>query len=207
MRLLCVRFIERGAMTLLLVIIGCASKTPTTDFYTLNSLAQSEERNLGADLSRDVAIGIGPVTLPQYLDRPQIVTRPSANRLKLAEFHRWGSTLSQDFSGVLAENLMTFLPTQHLFVYPWDERIAIRYQIVLNIHRFEGKLGKDILLDLHWMVFDQKARKALFIKRSKIREPMASGDYEALVFAKSQALATLSRQIAHKLITLASPKD
>ena len=200
------RLIGWGAMISLLVIMGCASTTPPTDFYTLNSLASAEERNPSTALSPEIALGIGPVTLPQYLDRPQIVTRPSANRLELAEFHRWGSELGQDFSSVLAENLTILLPTQHTFVYPWDERIAITYQIVLNIQRLEGKLGEAILLDIHWMVFDQKSRKALLIKRSKIREPMASADYEALVSAESRALATLSRQIADEIVMLASPK-
>jgi uncharacterized lipoprotein YmbA len=188
-------------MVFSLVIAGCASSTPPTDFYTLSSLARVEERKPGARFSREITLGIGPVTLPQYLDRPQIVTRPSPNRLELAEFHRWGSSLGQDFSRVLAENLSIFLPAQHILAYPWDERIPINYQIALAVHRFEGKLGEYILLDIQWMVFDQMTRKVLFAKRSKIRQPMASADYEALVFAKSQALAALGRQIADEIIS------
>ena len=190
-----------------LVVMGCASTTPPTDFYTLSSLARSEKRKLGTALSREITLGIGPVSLPQYLDRPQIVTRSSTHRLELAEFHRWGSQLGQDFSSVLAENLTILLPQQHMFVYPWDERISVTYQIVLKIQRFEGKLGEDILLDTHWMVFDQKSRKAILVKQSKIREPMASADYEALVSAKSQAMVTLSRQIADEIVALALRKE
>lgn len=107
---------------------------------------------------------------------------------------------------MLAENLSFFLPTQQVFVYPWDERVGITYQIVLNIHRFEGNSGEQVLLDLHWMVFDQRDGKTLLIKRTKITKPIASADYEALVTAQSQAIATLSRQIADELRTLALPK-
>ena len=194
------------AMVFSLVPFGCVSTTPQTDFYTLTSLAQAEGHHPATESSRRIAIGIGPVALPQYLDRPQIVTRLNANRLEIAEFHRWGSPLDQDFSQVLAENLTVLLPTQQIFMYPWDERVALTYQIVLNIHRFEGKLGEQVLLDLHWIVFDQSGQKALLIKRVKISKPIVSADYEALVTAQSQAIATLSRQIADELRTLASPK-
>lgn len=201
-----VRSLGWGGMVVSLIVIGCASTTPPTEFYALSSLAQSEEHNPATESSRRLAIGIGPVTLPPYLDRPQIVTRPSANRLEIAEFHRWGSPLDQDFSQVLAENLAVLLPTQQVFVYPWDERVGITYQIVLDIHRFEGKSGKQALLDLHWMVFDQSGQKALLIKRAKISTPIVSAGYEALVTAQSQAIATLSRQIAEEIRALASPR-
>ena len=53
----------------------------------------------------DVAVVVASVRLPQYLERPQIVTRSGDNRLQLAEFDQWGGNLYQDMTRVLAQNL------------------------------------------------------------------------------------------------------
>jgi len=34
-----------------------------------------------------LAIGVGPVEFPKFLDRPQIVTRKSQHRVEVSEFH------------------------------------------------------------------------------------------------------------------------
>lgn len=75
------------ALATCLALTGCADSQPTR-FYTLSPLAAA----LGSTpptLLPDVTVGVGPVTLPPYLDRPQLVTRAGGNRVVLAEFDSW----------------------------------------------------------------------------------------------------------------------
>lgn len=77
------------AITLLLAG-GCASKPAR--FYTLNPVVPASSPGPTWDtalLGPPSNIGIISVELPDYLDRPQIVTRNPNNELKLAEFDRW----------------------------------------------------------------------------------------------------------------------
>jgi len=77
----------------LTVLGGCASTEPSR-FYILHSLSGSEAETQIAAAENGVAIGIGPIELPEYLDRPQIVTRLSKNELQLAEFDQWVEPLN-----------------------------------------------------------------------------------------------------------------
>ena len=91
-----------------LLFAGCAATTPTR-FYTLSSLvAAPGEASQGLP---HLAIGVGPVTLPEYLNRPQIVTRVGSNRIALADFESWAEPLDGLFARILTENSVA--PARH----------------------------------------------------------------------------------------------
>jgi len=97
-------------------LAGCGETRPYT-FYTLSAVAE-EQGSTDRGRSSGLAVGVGPITLPKYLDRPQVVTRPTANRLNLAEFHRWGEPLNQMLSRTVSENLAANLGTDAVFELP-----------------------------------------------------------------------------------------
>jgi len=72
-------------LLIMLVLVGC-STTPPSRFYVLTPQATSNVDTKDFDL----VVGVGPVRLVAYLERPQIVARESANQLKVEEFDRWG---------------------------------------------------------------------------------------------------------------------
>jgi uncharacterized lipoprotein YmbA len=143
-----------------------------------------------------MAIGVGPIKLPEHLDRPQIVTRSSSNQLRLAEFDRWAGPLQDDFSRILAENLSILLSTDRVSLYPWRRSVPIDFQVVVDVTRFDGELGGNALLIARWSVFRGRDKKVLFMERSRISETSRAQDYEAIVAAQSRALGQLSREIA-----------
>ncbi len=99
-------FRKSSAMVLFIAVLlaGCRSSAPQIEFYTLNSLSPETEKANPTDAALNIAVGVGPVEIPQALDRPQIVTRTGPNKITLDEFHRWASPLREDFARVLAEN-------------------------------------------------------------------------------------------------------
>ena len=78
------------------LLTGCGRSIPPR-FYVLSPLPRGQQVSAP---DKPLVIGIGPVELPPYLDRPQIVSRPDANRIALAEFDRWAEPLASSFSGV-----------------------------------------------------------------------------------------------------------
>ena len=150
-----------------------------------------------------IAVGLGPITLPDYLDRPQIVTRSQQNRVQLAEFDRWVGPLASDFSRVLAEDLTFLLRTDRVVQYPWPASLDVTYQVLIDCFRFDGILGDRAELEVQWSVLGNKGRQVLLLKRSSVSEPAANPTYEALVAAQGRALGKLSREIALTLLDLA----
>jgi uncharacterized lipoprotein YmbA len=183
----------------LLITGGCATTEPAR-FYTLSPLAIP---GLEAEAAGEgIAIGVGPIKLPEHLDRPQIVVRTSRNELKLAEFDRWAGSLGDDFSRVLAENLSILLSTHRVSLYPWRKSVPVEYQVVVDVARFDGDLGGNAALVARWTVFGGHNKKVLFMEKSRISEPSGGRGFEAMVAAQSRALGHLSREIADAIKAL-----
>jgi uncharacterized lipoprotein YmbA len=178
----------------LLVLASCGSSKPSR-YYMLSAIVPSQ--SAGED--QRVAVGVGPIELPKYLDRPQIVTRGSENRLVFGEFDRWAEPLEESFARVLAENLATLLSTDRVVRYPWKRSAHVDYQVIVTVSRFDATQGGDAALHTRWSVCDGGGQTILTARASRITEPVASEGYEAIVQAGSRALEQLSRQIAGAL--------
>lgn len=187
------------AFLLLVFFLAACSSTPPVAYYTLNTLPEMQQEIPAAVMDDTLAIGVGPVEFPKFLDRPQIVTRKSQNQIEVSEFHRWAGSFPGDFSRVLAKNISILLPSDRVAVYPWGEQFSPTYRIKLDVEQFDGRLGERVVLDVTWMVTDQEGTNQLVVRKSLIEEPVSDKTYEALVVAESNALVTLSRTIVEEI--------
>jgi len=182
----------------LAILSGCASSKPTR-FYTLSSLVSSEKAIKATPTEQDISIGIRPVRLPEYLDRPQIITLTSTNKLKLAEFDKWAEPLNENISRVLAGSLSTLLSTDRVFIFPWNRALSIEYRVAVDVIRFEGTLGERIVLKANWTVFGDYGKKEIMTRTTSYTERIEGQDYGAMVAAMSRTLEGLSQDIAHAI--------
>jgi uncharacterized lipoprotein YmbA len=98
------RFLQKTSMLVLftaVLLAGCGSSPAPVEFYTLNSLSGMKQQVNPANPGQPIAIGIGPIEIPEILNRPQIVTRTGPNKIKVDEFHRWAGPLKPGFAQVL----------------------------------------------------------------------------------------------------------
>ncbi|UCE79804.1 MAG: membrane integrity-associated transporter subunit PqiC [Nitrospiraceae bacterium] len=183
---------------LFIVLAGCASTDPAR-FYTLNSALDTNAQTQQADMKDNMAIGIGPVKLPDYLDRPQIVTRSSANEIMIDEFHRWAGSLEGDISRLIMENLSILLFTDRAFLFPWKSSVPVDYQVTVEVSRFDGEPGNQAVLHAQWTLFNYHDRKMLLTKKSMYTEETGGNDYAAFVQAMGKTLESLSKDIADEI--------
>ncbi len=183
-------------------LLAACSTTPPVKYYTLNTLPEMQQDFSEAVSGDHVAVGLGLVAFPKFLDRPQIVIRQGPNRVEVSEFHRWASPLQGDFLRVLAKNISILLPMSRVAVYPWKDQDTPTYRIKLNVEQFDGQFGKHVILDVTWSVAKQKDDNDPVDKNSLIKEPVPTEDYEAIAAAKSQAIAVLSQEIVSVINTL-----
>ncbi len=179
---------------------ACAH-SPPSNFYTLRPLAAADGR--GATTGGVIGIGLGPVTFPTFLDRPQIVTRDQNNRLSVDEFNRWGGTLQDDFLRVLSENLGYLVGTSRIVTFPSEVRYPLDFRVTADVLTFEGTPGGEAVLKVRWAVLDPRLEQALAVQEGSYRQPLAPpADQAALIAALSAALGAFSEDVAATLRTL-----
>ena len=115
-------------------LCACAT-SPPSKFYILAPLPAAESPRSAERRADHPALGIGPIKLPAYLDRSEIVTRSGRNSLKVADFDRWGEPVTDTFMRVLAANLALLLNTKQVSLFPWPQYVPVDYQVAVEVDR------------------------------------------------------------------------
>ncbi len=194
-------FYQLVIITILLpfVLGGCVGKSPPPQFYTLTPLTGKQYNNIQTTQIDDIAVGVGPVTIADYLDQGKIVTRNGENEIVRAEFNQWAGSFKNNIMEVLANNFGNLLGSERISTYPWRSYVSVDYQVLIDISRCDGRLGKNAELVARWRVFKGQEKQLVAMKRSTITEIVSSGGYAALVAAYSNALGELSREITETI--------
>jgi len=178
----------------LALLASCGSTKPSR-FYVLSRVPGEADL---MQLEGGPKVRLGPVELPRYLSRPEIVTREGQNRITLADYDRWAADLQELFSGTLAINLAIMLPSEHVVRFPWEEIVGVDHHLTVAVGQFDVEDGKAILA-ARWGIADAlRAPTAMHL--SYHVEPVVGDDYEAIVAALSKTLADLSREIADAVL-------
>lgn len=199
------RHLKSAAVLLAVSLLtSCAGTSPRVDFYVLTANAAPVAGVAGSCSSQ--AISVGPVSWPRYLDQPRIVTRAGANRLDASEFNRWGGSLEDDFVRATIENLSDLLQSELVVNYRRSSRFSPSYRVEMEVLRFDGALGGDVVLEVKWNVIAEATGKIELVTTSNIQKSTSGDGYEALVNASSVALAQLSEEIAAQLAQLCAAR-
>jgi uncharacterized lipoprotein YmbA len=187
--------------TLAVSLAACSTFSPRPDpsrFYTLTAIAQpGDTATKDSGNPAGVSLGIGPIRLPGYLDRQEIVTRVSQNRIDVSEYDRWAEPLETNFTRVLAQNLSVLLNTDQLLFYPWELNRRPNYQVTIEVLRFEPSTRGEVQLSARWEILDTNKRTPLQAGGSAITRQPTAQSTDASVVALSEALGDLSHEIAN----------
>ena len=178
----------------LLLLTGCGRTQPIS-YYQLTSLEDSQHAFVSPVTTATVVIGIGPVSLPDYLDRPQLVTRLTPNQLQLSDRHRWAEPLSQNIPRVLGENLSRLLGTSRILLFPWPSANKPDYQLLVELLNFENENDGTAYLVARWTLKDQEGTIVLPERQSRLRIVAWNQEQEGLVTALNEVLERFCREI------------
>jgi len=183
------------AVLIAMLFSGCVGTAATSSYYTLNAAvpeAGLPDTRPGAQL----IIGLGPLSLPDYLDRPAIVTRISPNRLAVNEGHRWAGTLQSEILRVVAADLEALTGARSVVVFPWPVELDPDLRFRIDIQAFEGRRGGIVQLKAAWSLTPSRSDQPAVRRVTLIEEDAQGNDFDGLAAAMGQALAGLSRQMA-----------
>jgi uncharacterized lipoprotein YmbA len=147
------------------------------------------------------------VTVPEYLDRLDIVERAGANELKPSNKAQWGESLSVDATRVVVEDLEALLPSANVVILPSRARRSLDYEVDINLIRFEGDASGNSVMAGEWTISasdDHELASGRFMRR----EPIAGTGFSEMAAAMSRNLAAVSADLAAAFKQLApSPRS
>jgi len=181
-------------------IASCSVLTPRPDpsrFFVLTPLPDAASAATGNHVS---SLGVGPILLPRYLDRPEIVTRVGPNEVKPAVFEYWAGSLSHQFQTVLTQNLQALVHPDRVQTYPWYAGAAPELVVEVDVQRFEPSSDGRVDLVARWRVRKGSALGTLRAGDSNLTRPLSSADADTVAVALSGLLDDFSRELAKAIL-------
>lgn len=178
---------------------GCAGKSDPARFYQIapsREMANKEIFNAAAPVP---VIGVGPVSIARYLDRPQIVTRSGTSRLNLLEFDKWAEPLEDSVSRMILSELILRLKDHKIALVPWKQKPDSARQITITVLKMENSLEGDAELVTRWTLTNPEGQMTLS-RMSSFHSPMEkTGGVEAFVKSQGVNLEALCQEIAQAI--------
>lgn len=175
------------ALWLALAAGGCGNSMPVR-YYAL------EAPSAIIRSTHETRISVGPLTLPEAIDRPQMVLRVGTNQLVIDDGHRWSAPLKRDIPRVLAAQLARRLPDTQFVAVSQQAALDADFRLLLDIQRFDSILGDAAEIEILWTL-KSKDREILGSGEISVRETMAEPSHAALAAAHSRALARIAERL------------
>ena len=195
----------RTRLFVAILLAGCfffGCKKATTRFYVLNPLDSGASLVSESAQKGRLSVEVASLRLPQYLERPQIVTRSSGNRLVLAEYHQWGGNLRKNMIRILSANLSRILDTPHIAISPHRPLNPPDFRVDLEVMQFERDDDRKVRLSAQWRLSSGKDRTSVTTRMTELLSPEipAGPDFEHTVSAMSTVFGELSAIIGQEIL-------
>ena len=184
-------FYRGTAAFLTLCLTACGSKQ---EYYRLS--AEPSASTHGGNSS--VTLGVGPISLPAYIDRSELVFQSGPNEFQIPPNVSWVGSLQANIASALAGDLQEQLGAREVLVFPWPAGRAPRRRVALEIRQFHGISGSDAILDASWRIEDAGGG-IVSHGSATLREPIHGDGYAAVVAAESRLLRKCAAVIARNL--------
>ncbi len=185
-----------------MVLVSCAGNNSPSTFYMLRSM-ESPQESLSAEAGdKNVSVLVGPISLPGYLDRNQMVTVAGKNEMALDEFNRWAESLRDGFYRVLLEDLSLLLKTPEVYGYDRIGENSADYQVTIDVTRFDAAFEGDALLTAFWSLSRKEGGTPGVMRKSVFRSPVFGTGFSGIVEAQNQTLTAFSREISSAIQSL-----
>ncbi len=142
------------------------------------------------------SLGLLPVALPPYLDRPELATRLGPDQIGYSSVDRWAAPLAEIFPRALAEDLRARVPAREVVTWPWSRLGPPELAVSVDVLRFEAEAGGDVVLDARWTLQGSGGGPVLASGETRFREGLSQKDASAVVAALGRGIGALARDVA-----------
>lgn len=186
-----------GLAAVALLASACVTTSPPMRFYLLSPIEDAAPTTAAPG---EALVVVGPLQLPGYLDRPQLVVRQPDGRFTLREFDRWGEPLDQLLTHTVTANLVRLTGSPRVAAFPLPGRASADRRIIGRVLRFDTDASGLATLEVQWSILDASGEPRVPVRIDVYRAQARDTDAAALVAALSDVLAQFSRQLAGELL-------
>jgi uncharacterized lipoprotein YmbA len=176
---------------------GCGS-APVEHYYTLLGQPSAVATGEQAGTVSRLTVALASVTIPETVDRRELVLRSGANAVTVMDTHRWAESLKSAIPRAIADDLSRDLDGALVSVQADNASHDARYLLYVDITRFHSVLNDAATIDAFWSVRLANGDQ-LRSDRFSIRVPVRGAGFDELVAAHTQALVQLSDKLAIKI--------
>ena len=169
---------------------GCGA---TQKYYSLSADGAAPDGTSG------LSVGVGPITLPGYLDRAELVFQSGTNEYQIPTTARWTGSLKDNISSVLAVELGERLHSGNVVSFPWNQKLKLRYQVAVDVDKFQAISGQGAVLNVSWRILDGSGEQLLSRHNASFEEKIEGDGYDPVVAAESRLLGKLADAMAASL--------
>lgn len=180
-----------GLLTLSTGLSACGGSAQK--YYQLGSDGAAPTGTTG------LSVGVGPVTLPGYVDRAELVFQSGPNEFQVPADAHWTGGLKENISRVLAADLGRRLHSGNVLAFPWNPDAKLRYQVAVDVSQFHAISGEGAILEVSWRVLSPNGKTTIRRGNGSFHESVVGDGYAAVVLAENRLLAQLADSMAASL--------
>jgi len=184
-----------------LITYGCGGSKPAR-FYLLQSEASDQRSTSSSDAGDIMLIGMMPVSMPDYLMRPQIASRAGGHRIEYAEYDRWAEPLHDTIARLVSHDLEEDLPGFWIVAHPWMANLELEYRLNLELEQFDLYEDGSAVLKGTWSVGAGRAGSWIgygSFDLSERFEEEKKPDYPVRVAALNRLVTRMNRQLVEEV--------
>ncbi|WP_161993788.1 PqiC family protein [Muricoccus nepalensis] len=181
---------RRGLALLGLALLPAACASPEPSLYRLLPAPGPVRR------TRPLTVELRQVSVPGYLDRPEIIRAGEGARLRSLGNERWAEPLGDLLGSVLAENLALRLPDATVVTEGGALRAEGDVVVEVDVQRFEAGSANVVELVAQVSVRSRADRERRTTRVVRARRAATGPDTPALVGAMSAALGEVAEAVA-----------
>ena len=144
-------------------------------------------------------VAVGPVTLPGYIDRTELVFQSGPNQFQVPTTAIWTGTLHDNLVQTLRDDLGRRLDSGNVVAFPAPAGTPVRYQVEVNVARFHSISGANAILDVSWRIVNPSSGQTVARRNANFEQPISGDGYDAVVRAESALVGQLANGIAASL--------
>ena len=175
----------------LLLLLGACGSSPQSNFYRLTPGVEPIPGG------QKPSLGVGPVDVPEFLNRNSMVYTRSGNQLQISGNERWAEPLEYGIGRVVGLNLSALMKSENLRFFPWDVRQAPDYGVRISVLDLDAREGQATLI-VDWLIYRPADGAHLTRQISQFSQTLPSGQlqpaelpgaYSALIYRLSETIA------------------
>ncbi len=181
-----------AVIAVLLSLSACGTSAPVRYFnlepIDYGSTSSAEQRHI---------VGLGPLDLPGYLARPQIVTRGTNAEIVIDDFRRWAEPVDESIHRIVAANVESLVEDVTVVSYPYHTMAQPEFRVYGDVVRFDADTTGEAVLVVQWGIAAADRTVVTPPQRARyVAQASIPGDTGSVVVALNGVIADFSRDIA-----------